>query len=70
MVQRSILVLIRECKQFTFNHAMIDIKEKDKELNVFVSLNPEYFEKEKKMFVAKNGCYWNHLIKNECDNKH
>lgn len=48
MVQRSILVLIRECKQFTFNHAMIDIKEKDKELNVFVSLNPEYFEKEKK----------------------
>lgn len=27
---------------------MIDIKEKDKELNVFVSLNPEYFEKEKK----------------------
>lgn len=48
MVQRSILVLIREYKQFTFNHAMIDIKEKDKELNVFVSLNPEYFEKEKK----------------------
>lgn len=70
MVQLSILVLIRECKQFIFNHAMIDIREKDKELNMFVSLSPVYFEQEKKLFVAKKGCYWNHLIKTECNNKH
>lgn len=53
MVQLSILVLIRECKQFIFNHSMIDIKEKDKELNMFVSLSPVHLEKEKKIVCCQ-----------------